>query len=288
MKKRVICDMNVWYGIAEGRINIEDHQGVDLIAPGTNIIEFASTENFFSNLDLVKKALQALHDYGQFINYDAFDYIITHYVDYDFKPDQDFFMKQIREFELLIDDKIDGYFEHAENIRSFNERIEEINAPAQKFADGMTAILPKIRKQGRAEKGSTKAFNASIIDDNDSYKHIVKLIREIIAQKTGVDENELIGKIKYDNFELLFLVWDAFLTNKITSGGGGAKNAAKVKINDIYDLTNLAYVGQNDLYWTEDKYWLKLIYQNPTTRKYIYNLDSPHLPNTEESNSPNE
>lgn len=276
--------MNIWYNIAEGHIDIEDHKEVKLIAPGTNIIEFASTENFFSNINLVKSALQALHNHGELIDFEAFDYIITHYVDVEYEADKKYFMGEINEFELFIDGEIGDFFEHAENIRKFNEKIEKINAPAQKYADDLTDLLPKIRQKGKEDKGTTAKFNETLKNDSLSYIHVIRMIRDIIAMKLNLSEDDLKGKILYDNFELFFLAWDSFLENKITSVDKRGNNGAKVKINDIYDLTNLAYVGANDLYWTEDKYWLKLIYQNPKTRKYIYNLDSRHLPNTEEEN----
>ncbi len=54
---KVICDTNIWYDLASGKITAEQIKDFKLIATNVNVTEISTTPNLKNNLDLVKGAI---------------------------------------------------------------------------------------------------------------------------------------------------------------------------------------------------------------------------------------
>lgn len=267
MKKRVICDTMIWYEIGKGNIDVTKLEGVELIATGINIQEISSTENLLSELDLVKSALKGMENHhSQIIEYEPWDYLLTFHVDKDYEPiSREKYLKDLKAFELLIDGIVDADFDDEQKLKELNVLIKTFNDPIKDLTANMNEGLIKVRERGSEKYGSRKAFVKHLQANENSFLEIMDMFKEIFAARLGIPKTELDNSINWDNFELLFRTWDFYYKEKTIVSN------AKFHENDFFDLTNMAYVGKDDLYWTMEKNpWLRILNANEVTKKYVF------------------
>ena len=270
MRKRVICDTMIWYEIGEGKINIDKLKGVDLIATGNNIQEISSTENLLSEVDLVKKALKALESHNsEIIEYEPWDYLLTFHVKVDYHPiSRESYLSNLKTFEFLIDGIVDNELSDVQKLKELNELIKAFNEPIQTLTKTMNEGLIKVREKGAEKYGSRKAFVKHLQGNDNSFWEIMEMFKDIFASKLNLDRSELDNKIDWNNFELLFRTWDLYFKEKTIVSN------SKFHENDFYDLTNMAYVGQGDFYWTlETNPWVRIMKSNDVTKKYVFEYE---------------
>lgn len=257
----------IWYEIGKGNIDITNLGDVELIATGINIQEISSTENLLSELDLVKSTLKGLENYhSQIIEYEPWDYLLTFHVDKEYEPvSRDTYLENLKAFELLIDGLVDGEFQDKNKLIELNDLIEAFNDPIRKLTASMNEGLIKVRAKGVEKYGSRKAFVRHLQSNEKSFVEIMDMFRDIFAARLGIPKSELDNSIDWDNFELLFRTWDLYFKEK------SIMTNAKFYENDFFDLTNMAYVGQGDFYWTLEKNpWLRIMNENEVTKKYVF------------------
>lgn len=95
---------------------------------------------------------------------------------------------------------------------------------------------------------------------------IKEMIQKILAKKIGIDYSGLDNKIDWENLELLTKTWDSYFRNKLIV------NNSVIRLNDFFDLINMAYVTKEDLYWTNEKQWYGMMNANIDTSHFDFNL----------------
>ncbi len=266
-RQKVICDTNIWYNIAEGIIDPNDHLDVDLIATGVNVLEFASTENFQKDIELVKRAVMAMEKHhAGILEYEPWSYLLSYHVDvaYDPKPVRQMFLDNLAQFQGLVDGQFDDLFQDEQNVTSLIAKIQLWNQPTIDLIHDMNAGLVSMRAKGEAEHGSRAAYKRHLRGNKYTFVDIMLMVRDILAAHAHVDPKDLNHLIDWNNMELLIHVWDAHFKEVALQSQG------VFHTNDFFDVTNMAYVGREDLYWTAEKSWIRLIEDNPETASYLY------------------
>ncbi len=255
----------IWYEIAKGNIIPSELTNVDLVATGVNIMEFTSTENLYSNLELTKKAYKAMHDFhSEIIQFDPWDYIIESHVNIPYEPkSEELLRNDLKAIGWVMNNQVDETLNNdKEGLTKF---IEDANRPLEQLVQEMNLGLLRVRTKGVDNHGSRKKFIKFMQKNNESYGEILLMMIKIFSNRLEVSDKDLIGKINWEQFELFYLIWDMYFKEKSILGN------AKFHVNDWYDLLNMAYVGSNDLYWTLEKNpWLRLLSSQEKTSKYIY------------------
>lgn len=131
----------------------------------------------------------------------------------------------------------------------------------------MNLALSTTREKGKVNYGSRRKFVSHLQSNNNSFIEIILMILDIFADKLKIHKEDLMGKIDWENFELLIHLWDSYYKEKtITSN-------SKFHENDFFDLLNTAYVGKHDFYWTQEvNPWVRLMKSKEVTKKYIFEL----------------
>jgi hypothetical protein len=267
MKKRVICDTMIWYEIGKGNIDVKKLEDVELIATGINIQEISSSENLLSELDLVKSTLEGIENHSwQIIEYEPWDYLLTFHVHKEYEPkSREMYLKDLKAFDHLIDSVVESDFEDEKKRKELNNLIKRFNDPIKKLTTNMNSGLIKVREKGSAKYGSRKNFVRHLQSNENSFLEIMDMFKDIFAARLKIPKTELDNRIDWANFELLFRTWDFYLKEKSIISN------AKFHENDFFDLTNMAYVGKDDLYWTMEKNpWLRILNENEVTKKYVF------------------
>ena len=264
--KKVICDTNIWYNIAKGDIPVKSFLGYQLIATGINVLELSSTKNLLHDFDLVKGAIKAMYNHHyQVIEFDVWDYILCYHTSIRYTAfNREIFQSNLELFRGIIVNEFDANFKDKDRLEGLNQRIDTYNQPAEKLAKYLNEGLITTRKKGLDKHGLKSMFKKKIRNNETSYNEIRELILESLALRADVQATQLLGKVDWYNIELFFRTWDLLYKEKILHGN------SKFEANDINDLFNMAYVGKDDLYWTKEKSWIRLMKSNPITAKYVF------------------
>ena len=121
-KDLIICDTNIWYGIASNSILKEEYENKKLVLTGHAIDEIISSENVYKNPSLVKKVVKAIRlNMTKLIHEDPFEFV---YKLIPFKEDIDlsYRIKRYQYMLTLETEEIEpniSYEEFEEQIKSF-------------------------------------------------------------------------------------------------------------------------------------------------------------------------
>ena len=263
-KTRVVCDTMIWYYIAEG--NIIPEIDVDLVATGVSIQEFASSENIYKKPELVKNALKAMQNYHfEIIEFDPWDYIITFCVDISYEPiSRELHKNNLNGFSHFINGTFDEALKSIEQREKLENFILNWNEPLVELTNNMNFAIDKIRKE-RAKKFN-KRENIKDLEDGGLLLEIKEMILDIISARLNISKDEIGEKFNWEKIELLVKMWELHWIQILR------QNGAKIHLNDIFDLLNMAYVSEKDKYWTLEKSWLVLMKSNSVTAKYVYEI----------------
>jgi hypothetical protein len=150
MKEKVICDTNVWYGIATN-IYTPDSESI-LIPTSFSLYEIVSTELIASNPHLIQNVVKAVKNYGrEIIPVNPFDFIISNY-DSNYQGDTSITHSILNEFSNLLNINMDDDFKVAADIK--NKIIESAKASRSAtydFAAFGTEQIRIIHKTGQIQ-----------------------------------------------------------------------------------------------------------------------------------------
>ena len=96
-------------------------------------------------------------------------------------------------------------------------------------------------------KAVLSRYNKKQFRKMDKVPEIVEMFWDIIQIRLDHEDDLDPDKVDWENFELLIFAWDVYFKEKTMQPN------SKFKINDRYDLMNMAYVQKDDLYWTKDE-----------------------------------
>lgn len=261
-KTKVVCDVNIWYGFAEGTIDIHKVRNQNLIATFVNLVELAQTPRMTSNPRLFIKTLLALkNNNSAVIKANPYEYLIQAFF-HDFKPDYSLANKILIGFDTFMTITPDSI-----PIQVLNETRIEIdrviavkNSISELMNKGLIAVRQYIKKNGG--KRQRKKVNTIFIWKRLISDIVLSYSKEILDNEYKID----ILHPSWHNFELLLLTFEEYFLRLEISGN------RKFDINDWPDLINLVYVQPFDKYWTCENKWNDIFKENETLSKYVFNI----------------
>ncbi|NOX48733.1 MAG: hypothetical protein GXO89_17325, partial [Chlorobi bacterium] len=145
MQENIICDTNIWYDIAKGKIKPSQIEGLNLIATGLNIQEIASSPLLLRNIQLVKDTYLSIKEFSSFIIktspfehlFSLFDPNHKSYNNIDSLIDGFEFLLKIEDISSLPQSNID-------KMKSSYDRLTGIYKP---ITDKLNNILEEARKE---------------------------------------------------------------------------------------------------------------------------------------------
>ena len=248
----IICDTNIWYGIANKTIPEENYKGKNLALTGLNIDEIISSENVYKNPELIKNVVKAIRlNMTDLIFEGPFEYIynITPFknkIDLNYRLDRYKYMMSLETTE----------FNPNVTFENFKSQIENFDSEKIKMSQIMNNGLGSIQ-------ANKELYGKSAIRNLDLKKVARRLIREKIRTMFFNGEAILDIMFPYEDIELYTIAWEAH-TKELS-----LQLNSKVTANDIYDLFHLLYVSRSAKYWTKEKKWNRLIANSKEGRTYL-------------------
>ncbi len=261
MTKKIICDTNIWYNFANGKIKKESLENPYLIATYINLVELAQTPNMTKNLVLYINTLKAIKEnHSAVIKSNPYEHIVKLFFP-DFIPDYSLANKITSGIEVYINN-IEPETIPKNVIEKVNKEIREIKDFKNSLSDPINNGLQEIRKSIKANGGKKERKKKNTIK---SWKQFISdtvyyYSKENLDKEYSIDLNDR----SWDLLELLLLTFEDYFLELELSGN------RKFDSNDWGDLLNLAYVQPNKLYWTYENKWNNLFMKNKFLKKYIY------------------
>jgi len=261
--ENIICDTNIWYDIANGKIKPEEISKLKLIGTAVNIIEIASTPNLVKNIELVRRTIKALQKYHFIIiSTNPFDHLISIF-DSSFEPKDEHVIRLLNDFEVL--DNIDTF-----DDLSFKDWdiVKDKIAETVARKDYITGVVNDVLSQSQTFiKNNHLKKSYSSKSYKDSWKpFFILLISEYYRDKYKEDFIIAENDIHWKRLDFFITAWDEYFKSLDIQYGRKFKN------NDWHDLLNLVYVQPEFKYWTSEKRsWAKLLKENKDLKPYIFN-----------------
>jgi hypothetical protein len=265
VKKRIICDVNIWYYIGNGSINLADIEDLFLVASAQNIIELSSTPNLLFNPERVKRALLAINNFAsEIIPVESFDYVIKEYIDANYVSPSEETLKN--DYYILLSwAKGESSFsiDTDDEKQQFKSLIDTYDKRGQKYVQDVNEALSKIRhnKNNKLKKGQS--------DYQQEYTvlqvRVIDMVFDIISYRTGLSKNAFF--MPTNQLEFMIKSWARLYRNLISGGN------AKLLKNDQVDKGYLPYVGKDDQFWSGDLKFLNKIRlqpKDPEINKFLF------------------
>ena len=264
MKKRIICDVNIWYRIGEGKIVPSSFADYCLVASQQNIREIGSSNVLIYDPDLAKKAILAIDEYAcEVIPLDPFDDYIKTYIDHNYSPaNVDYYKKVFQTILSWAKGKVNFNLDTESKRKELQDKIKEHDSKMDLYSDSVYALLPTIRANKR------QALIKNPKEEDYLMASMIDLVFGIISDRLGLAKDQL--TLPTDQLELLIRGWTELHKNIILQHQG------KMKVNDPDDMPYLAYVRKDDLFWSGDYKFLNKINAQPSDPdidKYLFDKD---------------
>jgi len=253
----VICDSNIWYGVAAGRETIADD--VKYIATSLSIMEIASSSNM---VDLVgyQKLIQAIYENtGPIIPENPLDFVIQNH-DKSYRPDNDPINTILKEFSTILAIANPEEIILADELKTKIQENCRINRESTtNFADFGNEHINSIRKSINKEVGRKKHLQI------DTTELIREMFKAIINDHLKDSEYEMdFTNFDWSQVELFICVIDNFFKKLETT------KYMKVHANDAVDVLNMLYVTPGEKYHTLERSWRAYIENDERIAHYLY------------------
>lgn len=244
---KIIADTNIWYYLGKDRSIYEKVKGESICPTFVNIYELSKSDNILNHEELSRLAIQKLFAFKSNVIYEPpFIYIAKLHNYFLFDP-----LKEIGGWLKFTEKFANGLSIEPSKKDDFKKEIDRIrddlNSGAQFFNEKAEKIRKRISNKKEHKKKDTHQITGGFIN------FIVETMTDKKCNLEGFDLNQV---------DLLIRTLDHFFKTLETS-------KMKIKDNDWFDFSILAYVQPGDKYWTNDKKWINLI-KDAGCEKYLY------------------
>ena len=256
----IICDTNIWYDIANNRINPKLLFDVQLIGTSVNITEISSSLNLINKFDLVARTVKAMYKYNsRVIISNPMEYLISlFYIDYE--PNVITEQRLLEHFNTLMDIDFDEIPQT--NINETKIQIEQIIHSGDSIADKINTDLVNIRQEIKQQIGKEKYRRKDFT--KKWKKYFSKLVLEYSKQHCEKEYELDLNNTAWKYLEFFLITWESYFKNNLEIGNW------KFDRNDWGDLFNLIYVIQGRKYWTLEQKWNRIFESNEKLKKYKF------------------
>lgn len=234
---KIIADTNIWYYIGKDKELYEKARAEPISPTFVNIYELSKSDNILNNEELSRLAIQKLFAFKTNVIYE---------------PPFIYIAKLHNEIEFDVKNEIGGWLKFTENFAKghsiepskrddFKKEIDRIRDGLNSGAEFFNEEAEKIRQRPKDKKEHKRKDTLQL-----TYGFINFIVETTTDKKCNLDGFDL------NQIELLIRTLDYFFKILETS-------TMKIKDNDWFDFSILAYVQPGDKYWTCDKKWIRLI-----------------------------
>jgi hypothetical protein len=256
----IICDTNIWYNIANNKINTNKLKQVRLIGTSVNIIEISSSPNIISDIDLIVRTVKAFKNNHDFILINnPMEHLITVF-NQDYEPDAKVEDELLKGFDILLNIDIKKISQL--RLNEAKRRLQKINEDKLKLVNLINNGLPEVREKIKRSEGKKKHRK---IDFTKTWKKFIS--DTVYLYSKEYCSKEYIIDIEDNNWSKVEL----FISTLENYFKELDVTKIKFKPNDWADLFNLVYVQPEFNYWTNDDPWNRLFEKNELLLKYQYN-----------------
>lgn len=258
----IICDNNIWFGLASGEIHRDEVWRLNLIGTGTNIFELSASPLMADKPNELKGAIRTLLNYNKNLILES---------------PMDFFLKSYNPpFE------IDNSLSEALHFKLFDYRKFDYKIPFGQYKGAMELVDRYIKKKKELSnyfndviKESKKIIKQNggkrkyiYKDHTESWKKFLILVFDNYNKSIYKRSESLeISEINWEQFDLFLNVWSKFFYLL------EIEPTRVFKPNDIHDLLNLIYVQPGQKYWTLEKRWIRIIKDLEGYSDYLFELN---------------
>lgn len=256
---KVICDTNIWYDIAEGRIKKNSFSKYRLHPTYVNLVELARTPNLLHDLSLVQRTVKSLYENnGGIYETNPIEFIIKkqypHYrcKDMKYKSILKFFEKLMQNVNSEVENSLRNHM---------RKSIKQYKDDLQKTADSVNDLLPGIRENIK------KTTEKKVHRNKKSLPIFFDIINFFVEEYTKGTISLDIAKFPWDEIELFISVWDNYFKELEISPN------QKFQSNDWFDLFGMVYVDKDSKYSTSETKWIRLISKDENIKSYLLLLN---------------
>lgn len=253
----IICDSNIWYGIAAGREAIpEDGK---FMATALSLFEIATSSNIVNIVEF-QKLIGSIHaNSGPIFPVNPFDYVIKNH-DSSYNPDNKGIINVLIEFSKIL------AIENPEEVEFPQETEDQIKAKCQlerqaslNFADFGNSKADEIRKSINKGIGRKKHL------EKDTTELTKEMFKSFIYDYLKDKDYEMdFSTFDWSQIELFLCVIDTYFKTLETT-----KNM-KLHANDAVDILNMLYVTPGSKYYTHERNWRRYIQDDYRVAHYLY------------------
>ncbi len=253
---KTIIDNCVWYQIEKDKANLSKIEIVNPHVQNLNIDELSRSYNLVYSTDRVRRCIQIAMKLCQnrLIGQNPFVYLLNldgqllgHLTDHD-----EFII------ELTSDLAKGALIDQSRKEEILSKWIAERDSELKAISDAYGEITDNIKA------------NFNLTKQNLSFKmlrpFVIELLKENISNWTIANlqkEYSLSKDFDFCQIELFIKCYASFYKSILNSSG-------KYKPHDSYDLYQLIYVQPGDKYWTIEKKWQNIIYEQAKCPEYLF------------------
>ncbi|OIN56324.1 hypothetical protein [Arsenicibacter rosenii] len=241
----IICDINIWYMLSDGRILPESVKDEQLIGTYINGYEFCCTPNILKDYNKFRNAVKAFKQYPR-------KYFGEWPVEY---------IKMLSNLKSCIPgwDQMNRKLDEVINTEEF--QVSEVTRTEySRYTDELAkAVIPFMEMvEKHREQILVKAIHKKRMND--------PLVRVQHKEVTVNVLNQLMGSnnIDWGKFELFVNTFDEWLRQL------SIQPSLKMTSNDWNDLMNLVYVQPGSKYWTHDNKKTKVFIRDCGCGHYLF------------------
>lgn len=246
--KKIITDTNIWYSVTQEQVD-KISKTYRFVLPITVLSELYTSPNTHKSpesLLTLKKAIRMVLYNARFVDFIYFDPF-------------EFLLKDVKA-DLTPRLSVAWYLNEFEYLIKFDFDKLKTAHPVRFDISGLSNYLNKqsiiYKKRVDADKIGFKKLDTRKFTEN----YILKLANDNLQSFNS--SFPIVPNLDYVKYELLINTFDDLLREISKSG-------KKIRNNDWIDIFNLAYVNNDDLYWTNEKSIVKSI-QDVGLNHYLF------------------
>jgi len=250
---KTILDNNIFYGINLGQIDIDEIEVQNPVVTNSNIDEFARSYNVVYSTERVRGSLRKAFELSgkALIGRNPYMYILE-------LDGKNINLTEHDKEIIKLTEMVAQGFEVTEENRDYvlNNWIQPREQELIDIADVFNQWFENIK--------SDKNFDLKKIKKEELIEYLKEFLDENIRNWTRHHLGEEIGvsnTFKWNRLELFIHAFAAFFKSNLSGG--------KFKPHDSYDLNQLIYVQPGDLFWTKEKKWQNIIYEQAKKGEYL-------------------
>jgi len=262
---KVICDTNIWYNLGNGSLKFENSDKYALCFTYLSLFELIHSANLKDDFKKVSKACKAVITYSScFIIESPLNHLINLLHPLEFRKSNSNFIEAITYLSSIDDLDKDILLELDKHLSSHNDKLDKYFVT---YISEQMASFKNVIYKDRTSTFKYKELIKTRKMKEGKFENLKCQIIQEIGDISGISKSYFSEKF-WKQIEVFLKSW-AVYTDKLKFD-----KTMNPKPNDAADLTNLVYVNEDNLYWTEDRRWINIL-KEAKLEKYMFQNKAP-------------